>query len=757
MLQQPAGAASAPSRAGRPQRDAAPDAPPPLDPAMLRAILRRRLGPFLAVLLAVPLLAWLALSHLVPRYTASGTLLYDPSAYAAPELRSILRRDPINEAVMASQAEVLRGLTIAERVANELHLTARAEFNPALRKPGHLARLLGWLFGHRGPAGAPNAAVPGMAAIAGPSPDPARDAALRAVQAAITVHPLPNSRVLAVSFTAEDPVLAAAAANRVMDLYVKSQLGAKYRAIYRAREWLRGREAELRKEVRAQEDRIAAYRAAKGLVQGVHAGLATEQISNLNDALVHARSDLAAAEGRVTAARGMAGPAAQAAIAPNVVALRAQEDGLAAQLQSLLTRLGPNHPDVRALSRQLADTRAGVARETARVVAAAIAEQAADRTRVARLQQALAAAQSGIDRDGAARIPLDAMQRDADAARALLLAVEERVQQTAQQAAIETPDAHEISEALPPAHPSFPRTVPILAAAFASGLALALLLVYLLELADQTLRGVSDLRAGLGLSGFALIPEIGRRARAGLAITDYAALKPMSPFAEQVRALRAGLWLGGERPRIIAITAARPQEGKTTLAVALARLSAMAGERVVVLDGDVRRPALARLMREGAPEPGEASPAEPGIGLADLLAGDAALADVLRRDSLSGAAFIAAGAPRADMLALYGSAAMAGLLRDLAARFDLVLIDTPPVHAMTDARVLARIAEATLLCVRWHHTPRGVVLAALELLEEAGAHVVGAALTRIDARAQARAGTIDAEAYHPRYAGYFHG
>ncbi|MDE2516590.1 MAG: hypothetical protein KGL12_11230, partial [Rhodospirillales bacterium] len=139
---------------------------------MLRAVLRRRIGPFLAVFLAVPLLAWIALSHVVPRYTATGTLLYDPSAYTAPELRSILRRDPINEAVMASQAQVLRGLGIAERVANELHLTARAEFNPALRRPGHLARLLGWLFGRRRATGATPAAAPSGAAMPGPSPDP---------------------------------------------------------------------------------------------------------------------------------------------------------------------------------------------------------------------------------------------------------------------------------------------------------------------------------------------------------------------------------------------------------------------------------------------------------------------------------------------------------------------------------------------------------------------------------------------------------
>ena len=758
MLEHPAGAQAAlPSARPRPFPAAPAPAAPMLDLAALRATLRRRLGPFLACVFALPLLAGLALSHVVPRYTATGALIYEPSEYAARELQSILRVDPTTDAVMESQAEVLRGLSIAERVANELHLIDNPEFNAALRPKSRIGQALAWLLRrltlHR-PATARAGGLAGM----GPAPDPARDAALMAVQAAIAVVPVRNSRVLEVSFTAQNPVLAAAAANRIMDLYVKNQLGAKYRAVHRASEWLEQRQVALRAEVRREEDRIAAYRAAKGLVQGVQAGLATEEISHLNEELVRARADLATAEGNVAAASGSAGAAAQAAIAPNVVALRAQSDALGAQMQSLLTRLGPNHPDVRALGRQLADARGAVAREIGRVVAAAEAERSADQTRVDRLQQALSGAQSSIDRDGAARIPLDAMERDAEASRALLLAVAERVQQTAQQAAIETPDAHEISEALPPGQPSSPRSVQIMAAALASGIGFGLLLVYLLELADATFRGAGDIRAVLDLPCLAQLPEVGRRARRGLSLTDYVALKPMAPFAEQVRTLRAGLWLGAEPPRVVTITAARPLEGKTTAAIALGRLASMAGERVVVLDCDVRRPSLTRLLPEGAPDPRDGiatASADPGAGLTDCLAGDVTLASVLRRDSLTGLSFVAAGPARADMTMLFGSAEMGRLLAELRARFDLVLLDAPPVHAMTDARILARIAEATLLCVRWHHTPRSIVAAAQELLEEAGAHVAGAVLTRVDARAQARAGTLEAEAYHPRYAGYY--
>ena len=98
---------------------------------------------------------------------------------------------------------------------------------------------------------------------------------------------------------------------------------------------------------------------------------------------------------------------------------------------------------------------------------------------------------------------------------------------------------------------------------------------------------------------------------------------------------------------------------------------------------------------------------------------------------------------------------MARLLQTLRQDYDLVLLDAPPAQAVTDARVVAAIADATLLCVRWRSTPRGVVLHARELLEEAHANVVGAILTQVEVRVHVRSGYADAEVYHPRYGGYF--
>jgi polysaccharide biosynthesis transport protein len=705
-------------------------------------IFRRHLLAFLLTAGLVPLCAWIAILHTPRRYTATGSLIYDPSQYKTPELQSILRSDPITDAVMESQAQVLRGLRVARRVAERGELYENPAFNAALRRPTvservvHWLRFLGNVARTREPRGE----------IYGPTRDEARDATVLAVQAALHVEPVAGSHVLEVTFTASDPLVAAAAVNNAMDIYIKDQFRAKAAAVHRATDWLRARAGVLRAQVREAEDRIAAYRAAHDFAQGMHAALDAEKISHLGEDLIHARADLAAADARLDAARGRAGAAAQAAIAPSVAALRANLDQLSAQYQALTARVGPNHPDAISGRRQVAEARRAVDDEITRVVAAAEQDRRAAVERVAALEQTSRTAQQAADAQARAGIPLNAMERDAQAARGELNALLERIQQTTSQHAIESADAHEISLALPPATPSWPRPLPAMAAAIAAGVVLGLLLVNLLHLADTTLHGGEDVRTLLDLPCFALVPELSRRALRQVSIQDFAARRPLTAFSEQIRAVRAGLYLGAERPRVVAITAARPAEGKSMLALSLARSSGLGGEKVLLIDCDMRRPSLARWLQ-----------ADNAVGLAELLRGEAEVADVLHEDPISGMHFIPAGRPGGDTFGMFMGAAMARLLADARRQYSLILLDSPPVQAITEARVLAAIADAAVLCIRWCATPRAVVSYSRELLEDAHAQVVGAVLTRVDPKAHVRSGYADAEVYHPRYKAYHTG
>jgi len=294
-----------------------PSPPPPVRRAPLSEVMhmratigvfRRYLWAFLAMVVLVPGCAWIAIERTAPRYTASGSLIYEPSDYKARELESILRSDPITDAVMSSQAEILQSLKVAQRVAERGNLYANPEFNPTLRPPGRIIRLIARVRALFGPAEDPPSTV------YGPEPDPGRDATVQAVHDALRAAPLHSSRVLEVSFTAGDPLVAAAAVNNAMDVYIKDQFTAKAAAVRRATLWLDERADALRGEVRRQEDRIAAYRAEHNFSQGMHAGLDAEKISHLNEDLIRARAELAAADARLDAARGRAGAAARLAV-----------------------------------------------------------------------------------------------------------------------------------------------------------------------------------------------------------------------------------------------------------------------------------------------------------------------------------------------------------------------------------------------------------------------------------------------------------
>jgi capsular exopolysaccharide synthesis family protein len=390
------------------------------------------------------------------------------------------------------------------------------------------------------------------------------------------------------------------------------------------------------------------------------------------------------------------------------------------------------------------DLQRAVGGETGRVIQALESDARAAAANVRSMEEQLRLFEARVNQGQTAEIQLNALEREAEALRGLQKAVLERAQTTAAQTAIERPDARVLSVATLPATPSFPKVTLFVAAAVVLGLLFGLLVIWFLEQADSTIRSGDEVRSALSLPNLALVPMLRRGLLGRHRVEDYVVRKPLSPFAESMRTLRAALWLGAEPPRVVVITAARPGEGKTTTSVALARSAAMNGERVLLIDCDVRQPSIGRIFRaEGAP------------GVTDLLLGQAVLERIIRRDHLSSLDYIPAGAAEIHSLGLFMSEAMAGLLDRVRRDYDLIVLDAPPALAMADARVVARLADATLLCVKWRDTPRSVVRNSLGLLEDAHARIVGACLTQVDAKVHGRSGYADAEVYHPRYGGYF--
>ncbi len=667
----------------------------------LRGVVARQLWALLLPALLIPALGFLAVARMPTLYTATGTVIYDPAGYTPDVLQSILKTDPTTDTVVASQGAILGSLSIAHRVAVSLDLADQPGFASRQRLPENERAL-------------------------------ALDAAVLRATSVTTVD---DSRVFAVSFTARDAALAAAAVNRIMDLYLADQLTLKTAALRAANQWMENRAAVLRAKALEQEAAIARYRAANGLIDGVQARIGTEEISTLSDDLMRAENDLAGARARqdVSADGGLANGMSQ-----NVVAMRLAEVQAQANLDAALSHLGPNHPEVRALRQQLSTLRAAAAAETSAAQAGVSTDAQAAEARLATLRDNLFTLQQEGAREAEAEVPLQAMQQDADATRLLLQALLARMDQTAQQEAIETPDARILSRAEPPATPSSPKRGLLLAASVLAGLVTGCALAWLREAAATTFRTEAEVQTVLGLPCVGAIPRL----RGGRAADVHAQLaRPDSMAARQLQLLRGRLRLAAADPRLLTVTSTRPGEGKSSLALALARSAARAGERVLLIDCDLRRPNLSRILgAEGAP------------GLAELLAERSDSEALLRRDEVGGLAFLGAGRAREGVR--IGDLAVKATTEGWRREYDLIVLDAPPVLASADGLLLAEMADGILFCVRWSHTPRRLVAHVRGLLGRQAGRSLGVVLTRMGARSRALRGFPEAEIASRRYAAY---
>jgi polysaccharide biosynthesis transport protein len=261
------------------------------------------------------------------------------------------------------------------------------------------------------------------------------------------------------------------------------------------------------------------------------------------------------------------------------------------------------------------------------------------------------------------------------------------------------------------------------------------------------LRSSEQIEDLIGLPALGLVPAItGLDKRYG-APQDYVLDNPNSPFGEAVRSLRTAMLLTsmGAPPKTVLLTSSIPGEGKTSMAMCLARVHARSGRRTLIIDCDVRRPRLHELT-------GVANQA----GLSDVLLQDRELNEVVLTDERSGAHFVTAGAPVPDPAALLASDRMRRLLKDVASRYDLVIIDSPPVLSVSDARVLSQMADKTVFLVHWGSTRRHDVMMGVKQLVEAGADMAGLVLSRVNVRKHARYSYRDSGYYYDdKYTKYY--
>ncbi len=671
-----------------------------------RAFLRRSKLLLLTVVVLNGL-AFYGVRTITPRYTASADLIVSPREEQVVDLKAVLSGLSGASDVIESETQVLRSREIARSVVQKLKLDQMPEFNPALREPGLRQRLtdaaaagFGWLRTETAALQArlglpqlfadppnPNSASPPSRGAdswvnswvdswAGPPPsangsadgnadplDPL-SAPVDRFLSQLDVASKGRSRVITISFTSTDATLAAKVPNAVAEAYIANQLLAKTNATSQATKWLDERVAELREQLLAADEAVEAYRRRAGIVPIRDSTLLNQQITEASQELMRAQEQVAVSEGRVSA----------------------------------MARINPN---ALGLGRDLASAKA----------------------REATLAASLAALRAQVDVGSQSEIGMRALQREADADRNLYDRLLARARETKVQSGLQQADATIISRAERPGEASFPKPAIILPLFFIASLIVGSLLVIWLESLDRGFTSVGQLELGLGIAVMGATPMVRLRRRRRAKIASYCLDHPRSSFTEAIRNLYTSLMLSGKdaAPKTILFASSLPGEGKSSAALAMARLMASCGKRVIVVDCDHRNPSLHTVFDVNRTP-----------GLTECLTGLAELDAAVRKDPLSSALLLPVGGQPITAPDLFGSPAMRQLLGQLSKAFDLVLLDGAPVLGVSDTRHLARLADVTVFVVRWHGTRCSAAGQGLRQLVDAGANVAGTLLTMVD-------------------------
>lgn len=695
----------------------------PVTLASLGQVLRWRWKMVLAVAGLVMLAGAILALVLTPRYQSTSKIRITPVG-ALPSVLDDTRDQPLDQALVNTEIATIRSRDVARKVVDQNGLGQDAEFVAARLRVGQT------------PADRARAT----------------EAAITSLMERLLVEQQEKSYVLAISVSSQDSAKAARLANGFAGAYIDKTADVLMSTA--ARQAASGQAALERLSAQAENAAasVAQYRAATGIVQGGNGGtISDQQIGPLSMQLATAEAQAAAARSNVDAAQRQiangGADAVSAVLSSSVIAtLRSQRSEAERSRAQLAARYGPKFPALVEADQQISALEQQIRQEQGRIIEGLKSEARAAEAQAASLRGQLNTLKKQIASNNSAAVKADSLQRNADAATTAYRSMAGNVQQTSQAQRSNEPQARLLEQAVIAARPTFPNRPALLFASLLAGLVLGLGAALVSEGVQARLRSADDIEILLNLRFLAAVPRLSRRQMqseegAPQSPADSLFHQPISAYSEAFRTVRNTLRRRqAEGAKVIALGSTLPLEGKTTSSLTLARVMAMSGQKVLLIDGDIRRAGIRKAMGRAVE-----------VGLVEVLRGDATVEQVLIEDAFDGLTVLPVTKPSFIAQDLFSSDRMRDLVAGLRDSYDAIIIDTPPLLGVTDARTLASLADGVVLVVRWGHTPLAAVDAAIAGLEQDQSKIIGAVLTMVDPHSEA----MGALYYSQYYNGYY--
>jgi polysaccharide biosynthesis transport protein len=659
----------------------------------------------------------------VPRYRASARILIEEPGNDIATPSEISRNAPVNdpEIYMQTQLRIMRGRDLALRVAQKIDLTRVPEFNGQGPQPTPLAKSIAtvkyyatWPYRLVTTAQAPPIAPPESGGTGGSYVD--------ALIARLAADEVRGSQLVDVSFASADPAFAARAANAFVDEYVAQNLALKIQNLEKSAEWLTGEVERQARLVQESEMKLAQYREtqdAGALESGQN--IVVARLNSLNEQLTLARTDRIRKENLWTQLRDAGSNVDSISAVLNsasVQALRTRLNELEQENLRVAERYGEKHPERQRVAAALSSARNQLQDEIKKAVLNAKNDYDAavqqEKMLLANLNDSKRAA-TDLSRKG---VDYSALVREAESNRGVYSQLLTREKELRVIANSRTNNVRVVDRAEVPASPFAPNHRRDWVYALALGLALGLAIAFGIDYLDDTVKTPDDITRRLKLKFLGLVPIVpGER---------HPLISGPVPhdFGEAYRSIRTSLaaQIPGTGARVVAVASSQPLEGKTTTAVNVAMALAVGGARVLLIDADMRRPSVHKALRMNNDR-----------GLSQLLAGQARMREVVQRTHDPNLLTITAGRTPANPSELLASDRMRALLSGLeTGPFDWIIIDTPPVLAVTDAVILAPLVGGVAFVIGAEMTRWSLAERAVETLLGANPRTVVAILNKVN-------------------------
>lgn len=719
---------------------------------LLRTLWRRKSVIF-SVVAILTALTTLIVFQVAPRYTATTNVIIDGRKSNVVDIESVMTGMSAEMGALLSEVEVIHSSSLIRRVVEKLKLEQDPEFNAAIAKKSWMASLLDpETYLSRDVLVSLGLTENEVLLSEDELAEQTSNRVVKAVQGQLEVGIVGRSQVIAINFTSTNARKASLIANTIADQYIVDQLEAKFEATRRATSWLNDRLGDLRERVETTERAVEDYRETIAASSGQSSSMTQQQISELNSQLILAQADRAEAQARLNQVQRLLSSSSDLASAAEVLnsqliqRLRDQEAEVLRKVSELESRYGDRHPQMIKARAELTDLRASIEREVRKIAQSLRNEMGVADARVATLRQSLGQLETKNSSQNQAEVRLRELEREANANRLLYENFLNRFKETNNQEDLQQADARIIARAEVPVDPSAPKKKLIIAVALVGSMFLGIVLVFVLEQLDNTFRGAEQIEQMTGIPAIGMVPLLTGTLLGRTDVGRYPTQKPGSATTESVRSLRTSLMLSNvdAPPKVVGITSTVPSEGKSTLAAWLAQVAATSGQRVLLVDCDLRRPTVHRTFGVSNEN-----------SIVELLANECSLDQAIKKDPESGIYVLPAKNTQANALDLLSSSHMAENLKALRAHFDFIVLDAPPILAVSDAKVIGLMADKMLYVVKWDGTPRALVQSGLKETVEAGIDLAGTVLSQVNVKKHSKYGYGDYGYYYGRYKDYY--